>query len=84
MIAAMKVIQTYREHAPEKVQGLHLEGPWMNSKRRGIHNPVMMRTSDQGMLSLIKSYRRQWHIPDSIVRQRQLTSQHIAYLHNSC
>ena len=56
MATAMKVVQTYRKHAPETVLGLHLEGPWLTPKRRGIHNPAMIRTPDQDMLSLIKEY----------------------------
>ncbi len=56
MTTAMKVVQDYREHARETVLGLHLEGPWLNLERRGIHDPGMIRPPDEDMLALIKRY----------------------------
>lgn len=46
MIAAMELVQTYRQTHPYPVLGLHLEGPYLNPERRGIHNLAQIRPAD--------------------------------------
>ena len=38
MVAAMELVEGYRRTHPHNVLGLHLEGPYLNPKRKGIHN----------------------------------------------
>jgi N-acetylglucosamine-6-phosphate deacetylase len=38
MVAAIALINQYRRSHPDRVLGLHLEGPYLNPKRGGIHN----------------------------------------------
>ncbi len=53
MQAAMAVVADYRQHSPHSVLGLHLEGPYLNPKRKGIHNGNYVRQPDQVMLEAI-------------------------------
>lgn len=53
MRAAMAVVQAYRHHHPHSVLGLHLEGPYLNPKRRGIHNGEYVRSPDAVMIDAI-------------------------------
>jgi N-acetylglucosamine-6-phosphate deacetylase len=53
MIQAMQVVEQYRQHCPHNVLGLHLEGPYLNPKRKGIHNASYIRQPDRDMLSKI-------------------------------
>lgn len=39
------------------VLGVHLEGPFLNPERKGVHEPKFMRTIDDDDLALIKSAR---------------------------
>lgn len=41
---AIAVIARYRQIYPERVPGLHIEGPWLNPDRRGIHDQSLVRT----------------------------------------
>ncbi|PSN19005.1 N-acetylglucosamine-6-phosphate deacetylase [filamentous cyanobacterium CCP5] len=53
MIAAMELVKTYRQSHPHSVLGLHLEGPYLNPDRRGIHNPDYIRPADPAMVAAI-------------------------------
>lgn len=53
MITAMAVVSTYRRHNPYSVLGLHLEGPYLNETRKGIHNAAHIRPLDHTMLDQI-------------------------------
>jgi N-acetylglucosamine-6-phosphate deacetylase len=53
MLAAMDVVSEYRRHSPYNVLGLHLEGPYLNPKRKGIHNEACIRQIDRSMLEKI-------------------------------
>ncbi|HEY9665128.1 MAG TPA: N-acetylglucosamine-6-phosphate deacetylase, partial [Allocoleopsis sp.] len=56
MVAAMELVHAYRSHHPYSVLGLHLEGPYLNPKRKGIHNEVYVRPVDRAMLQRIANY----------------------------
>lgn len=53
MRAAMSVVQTYRQDHPHSVLGLHLEGPYLNPQRRGIHDGNHVRSPEAGMIDAI-------------------------------
>jgi N-acetylglucosamine-6-phosphate deacetylase len=53
MLAAMEVVREYRQHSPHNVLGLHLEGPYLNAQRKGIHNAAYIRKPDRVMLEKI-------------------------------
>ncbi|MCW6035005.1 N-acetylglucosamine-6-phosphate deacetylase [Spirulina subsalsa FACHB-351] len=46
MLEAIAVGQDGRRHYPYNVLGLHLEGPYLNPKRKGIHNGAYIRPPD--------------------------------------
>lgn len=50
MAAAIALVQTYRQAHPHRVPGLHLEGPYLNPKRKGIHDETYVRPPDPGSL----------------------------------
>ncbi|MTI11995.1 N-acetylglucosamine-6-phosphate deacetylase [Sansalvadorimonas verongulae] len=47
---AVGVVRKYRAMHPERVPGIHLEGPYLNPNRRGIHPEEQVRTPDQPMI----------------------------------
>lgn len=53
MLQAMAVIQAYRQQHSHSVLGLHLEGPYLNPKRKGIHNGTYVRAPDTSLLDKI-------------------------------
>ncbi|WP_008312810.1 N-acetylglucosamine-6-phosphate deacetylase [Leptolyngbya sp. PCC 6406] len=53
MRAAIAVVQDYRHHQPTAVLGLHLEGPYLNPKRKGIHNGAYVRSLDGAMVQTL-------------------------------
>lgn len=53
MYEAMGIVADYRKTAPHSVLGLHLEGPYLNPKRKGIHNGAWVREPDPEMLGAI-------------------------------
>ncbi|MBW4662358.1 MAG: N-acetylglucosamine-6-phosphate deacetylase [Drouetiella hepatica Uher 2000/2452] len=53
MLTAMEVVKAYRQTHPQSVLGLHLEGPYLNPKRKGIHNADHIRPIDRSMLEKI-------------------------------
>lgn len=53
MRTAMAVVAGYRQQAPEPVLGLHLEGPYLNIKRKGIHAGSYVRSPDATMIAAI-------------------------------
>ena len=53
MESAMAVIEDYRQTYPDRVLGLHLEGPYLNPERRGIHDPAHIRPADTTMVERI-------------------------------
>ncbi|HEY9625897.1 MAG TPA: N-acetylglucosamine-6-phosphate deacetylase [Coleofasciculaceae cyanobacterium] len=59
MLAAIEVVKTYRQHHPYSVLGLHLEGPYLNLKRKGIHNADYIRPPDRTLLEKIAAAGRE-------------------------
>ncbi|WAL59038.1 N-acetylglucosamine-6-phosphate deacetylase [Thermocoleostomius sinensis] len=59
MQVALELVRHYRQHHPHRVLGLHLEGPYLNPKRKGIHNESYIRPPDRTMLQHIAEYGRE-------------------------
>ncbi|MBD3883508.1 N-acetylglucosamine-6-phosphate deacetylase [Phormidium tenue FACHB-886] len=59
MLAAIEVVKAYRQQQPYSVLGLHLEGPYLNPKRKGIHNEAYIRPPDRPMLEAIAAAGRE-------------------------
>jgi len=53
MAAAIALIPSYRQQHSTRILGLHLEGPYLNPKRKGIHNEKYVRKTDRTMLQQI-------------------------------
>lgn len=53
MLRAMELVRDYRKFRPHNVLGLHLEGPYLNPKRKGIHNERYIRQPDPAMIQQI-------------------------------
>jgi N-acetylglucosamine-6-phosphate deacetylase len=58
MQTALEVVTAYRQQSPFNVLGLHLEGPYLNPKRKGIHNEIYVRQPDRVMLEQIAAVGR--------------------------
>ncbi|WP_222705781.1 N-acetylglucosamine-6-phosphate deacetylase [Salidesulfovibrio onnuriiensis] len=56
MLKAVEVVDAYRDARPECVLGVHLEGPYLSRKRRGIHNESLVRQPDSKVLSLVAEH----------------------------
>jgi N-acetylglucosamine-6-phosphate deacetylase len=59
MLNALEVVNAYRRHSPHRVLGLHLEGPYLNPKRKGIHNAAYIRKPDRTLLKQIAASGRE-------------------------
>jgi N-acetylglucosamine-6-phosphate deacetylase len=55
---SLDVVSEYRKHNPHNILGLHLEGPYLNPKRKGIHNERYIRKPDPEMMQHIARYGR--------------------------
>ncbi|HEY9696227.1 MAG TPA: N-acetylglucosamine-6-phosphate deacetylase [Trichocoleus sp.] len=53
MMQAIEITKAYRQSQKYNVLGLHLEGPYFNRKRKGIHNEAYIRKPDRAMLKRI-------------------------------
>ncbi|MFM7470643.1 MAG: N-acetylglucosamine-6-phosphate deacetylase, partial [Nodosilinea sp.] len=51
MHEALEVVGRYRQDYPWRIPGLHLEGPYLNPERRGIHNAAHIRPADATMVN---------------------------------
>lgn len=50
MVEAIALVAQYRRQHPDRVLGLHLEGPYLNPTRGGIHNQAYIRPADAAMV----------------------------------
>ncbi|OED49553.1 N-acetylglucosamine-6-phosphate deacetylase [Endozoicomonas sp. (ex Bugula neritina AB1)] len=53
ILKAIEVVRAYRKKHPERVPGLHLEGPYLNIVRKGIHEEKLIRKPSQTMIDLL-------------------------------
>ncbi|MDP5291420.1 N-acetylglucosamine-6-phosphate deacetylase [Oceanimonas sp. CHS3-5] len=53
MRRAVAVVRDYMTRHPDRVPGLHLEGPYTNLARRGIHPAAQIRALDTDMLAFL-------------------------------
>ncbi|MGB1270646.1 MAG: N-acetylglucosamine-6-phosphate deacetylase [Endozoicomonas sp.] len=47
---AIDIVRSYQKAHPERVPGLHLEGPYLSLERKGIHDPSFIRTPSPRMI----------------------------------
>ena len=59
MLVALELVKAYRQQHYYSVLGLHLEGPYLNPKRKGIHNAADIRKPDRAMLEAIAAAGRE-------------------------
>ncbi len=53
MRQAIETERQYQEKYQHQSLGLHLEGPYLNVMKKGIHNPDFIRASEQEMIDYI-------------------------------
>lgn len=53
---AVEVVDAYRRENSESVLGMHLEGPYISRKRRGIHDETLVRRPDSEVLSFVAEH----------------------------
>ena len=53
MHKAVKVVRHYTEQYPERTPGIHLEGPYLNKARKGIHNEQFIRKPSDEMIDFM-------------------------------
>jgi N-acetylglucosamine-6-phosphate deacetylase len=54
---AIAAVQTSLDTHSSNVLGIHIEGPFLNWARRGVHDPKHLRRLDNGVISLLCSLR---------------------------
>jgi len=53
MRRALAIVANYRDQAGGGVLGIHLEGPYINPERRGIHSPAAIRKPSPDMVACL-------------------------------
>ena len=53
MQKAVAVVRQYRTMHPQRVPGIHLEGPYLNPERKGIHDVDFIRRPTPGMIDYL-------------------------------
>lgn len=59
MQTALAMVSEYQRQQRDRVLGLHLEGPYLNLSRKGIHNGDYIRPADRPMLQKIAAAGRE-------------------------
>jgi N-acetylglucosamine-6-phosphate deacetylase len=62
MRLALEVVSQYREDAGGGVLGIHLEGPYINPERKGIHNAAAIRRPSSEMVECLIAYAKRFPI----------------------
>ena len=55
---AMRAVEAAIESGVPGVLGIHIEGPFLNVERKGIHDATKLRTLDEAALNLLTSLKR--------------------------
>ncbi len=53
MVRAIEVVRRYKNNYPDRVPGLHMEGPYLNAEKKGIHDQQFIRQPDPVMIDYI-------------------------------
>ncbi|HEV7369163.1 N-acetylglucosamine-6-phosphate deacetylase [Arenibaculum sp.] len=53
MTAAIEAVRAARAEGVPGVLGLHLEGPFLNAERKGVHDPALIRAMEEEDVALI-------------------------------
>src|ERR1700756_3645557 len=59
---ALAVVANYRDQARGGVLGIHLEGPYINAERRGIHSPEAIRKPSPDMVACLIAHARRFPV----------------------
>jgi len=54
---AIEAVQAALEAGVPGVLGIHIEGPFLNVERKGVHDPAKLRELDRGAIGLLSSLR---------------------------
>jgi N-acetylglucosamine-6-phosphate deacetylase len=57
MVEAIQALQEFLTSGRHEVLGIHLEGPFINSKRAGVHDPSFIRVMDDEDLDMVSALR---------------------------
>lgn len=78
MQQAVNVMADYQQQYSHQALGLHLEGPYLSTAKKGIHNANLIRHSEQKMIDFMCDNSAQ--ICTVTVAPEQIASQHIQQL----
>ncbi|WP_226569154.1 N-acetylglucosamine-6-phosphate deacetylase [Mangrovibacter yixingensis] len=53
MMQGVNVMRDYLSKHPNQALGLHLEGPWLNIKKKGTHNPDYIRLPEKHLVDFL-------------------------------
>ncbi|MGR5093539.1 N-acetylglucosamine-6-phosphate deacetylase [Vibrio maritimus] len=81
MRQALSAAREYHDQYKNHSLGLHLEGPYLNVAKKGIHSPDFIRQSDDAMIDLICENRDL--VAKVTLAPEQNAPEHIERLHNA-
>ncbi len=58
MAEAIAAVRAAMEEGVPGILGIHLEGPYLNPERKGVHNPALMRRIEEEDIALVTSVGR--------------------------
>src|SRR5215469_14695655 len=62
MRRALAIVANYRDQGGGGVLGIHLEGPYINPQRRGIHSPAAIRKPSPDMVACLIAHARRFPV----------------------